>query len=68
MKPPRDDDDLYGAGCEDAQSAAAEIERLKSLNAELLAALKQAEEWLDGWASAEPYISEIRAAIKKAEA
>lgn len=34
---------------------------------ELLAALKGAEEWLSGWASAEPYLTTIRAAIAKAE-
>ena len=34
---------------------------------DMLAALKGAEEWLSGWASAEPYIDVIRAAIAKAE-
>ena len=29
----------------------------------MLEALKKAEQWLSGWASAEPYIDEIRAAI-----
>lgn len=34
---------------------------------ELLEACKQAEEWLKGWASAEPQLRIIRAAIAKAE-
>jgi hypothetical protein len=34
---------------------------------DMLAALKAAEEWLAGWASAEPYTDTIRAAIAKAE-
>ena len=34
---------------------------------EMVDGLKQAEEWLEGWASAEPYISEIRALLAKLE-
>lgn len=34
---------------------------------EMERALEQAEEWLEGWASAEPYLSEIRAALTKAQ-
>lgn len=41
--------------------------QLKKQRDELLEALKKAEEWLDGWASAEPYISVIREAIARAE-
>lgn len=33
---------------------------------EMLEALQAAERWLDGWASAEPYIGVIRRAIAKA--
>ncbi len=33
----------------------------------MLAALKQSAKWLRGWATAEPYLSEIEAAIAKAE-
>ena len=40
--------------------------RLIAAAPELLEALKAAEEWLAGWASAEPYISRIRSAIAKA--
>jgi hypothetical protein len=32
---------------------------------ELLAALEKAEEWLTGWASAEPYLTSIRTVIAK---
>lgn len=32
----------------------------------LLAACRRAEQWLEGWASAEPYLSEFRAAIAEA--
>lgn len=34
---------------------------------DLLEACKAAEKWLDGWASAEPYLTVIREAIAKAE-
>jgi hypothetical protein len=34
---------------------------------ELLEALKLAEQWLEGWASAEPELAVVRAAIAKAE-
>ena len=34
----------------------------------LLMACRQAKEWLEGWASAEPQLAVIRAAIAKAEA
>ncbi len=43
-----------------------ELRRARELNADLLEACKAAEEWLSGWASAEPYIDQIRAAIAKA--
>lgn len=33
---------------------------------DLLDACKQAEQWLESWASAEPYLATIRAAIAKA--
>lgn len=33
---------------------------------EMLEALLDAKEWLSGWASAEPYLSEIEAVIAKA--
>jgi hypothetical protein len=34
----------------------------------LVKALEGAEQWLSGWASAEPYLSEIRAALLRARA
>jgi hypothetical protein len=34
---------------------------------DMLKALKSAEKWLDGWASADPYVDVIREAIAKAE-
>jgi hypothetical protein len=37
-----------------------------AINAELLAACEAAAEWLEGWASAEPYLSLLRAAIAAA--
>lgn len=40
--------------------------RLIAAAPDLLEACKQAEAWLSGWASAEPYLSIIRAAIAKA--
>lgn len=40
--------------------------RLIAAAPELLAACEKAVQWLDGWASAEPYVSELRAAIAKA--
>ena len=44
--------------CEDVLQAADEIDKLRRV-------LEQAEEWLSGWASAEPYLSTIRAALGK---
>jgi len=41
--------------------------RLIAVAPEMLEALEQAEEWLSGWASAEPYIDDIQAAIAKAK-
>lgn len=41
--------------------------RLIAAAPELLEALKHAEKWMEGWASADPYIGYIRAAIAKAE-
>jgi hypothetical protein len=40
--------------------------RLIAAAPELLAACEKAVEWLDGWASAEPYIDTLLAAIEKA--
>ena len=40
--------------------------RLIAAAPELLEACKKAEGWLSGWASAEPYIDVLRAAIAKA--
>jgi hypothetical protein len=40
--------------------------QLAEQRAELLTACKSAEEWLSGWASAEPFLTTIRAAIAKA--
>lgn len=51
------DDGLHGTDADKALIVAAP---------EMLDALKGAEEWLSGWASAEPYLSLIRAAIAKA--
>lgn len=50
-----------------APSTAAERDRLREVNADLLKALEGAEEWLEGWASAEPYLSVIRAAKAKGQ-
>lgn len=44
------------------------IVRAVNSHATMLDALKGAEEWLSGWASAEPYLTKIRAAIAEAEA
>lgn len=41
--------------------------RLIAAAPEMLDALRGAEKWLAGWASAEPYLGKIRAAITKAE-
>lgn len=41
--------------------------RLTDAAPHLLAACKRAAQWLDGWASAEPYLSELEEAICKAE-
>ena len=42
--------------------------RLVAAAPNMLAALKQAAKWLRGWSTAEPYLSEIEAAISEAEA
>lgn len=55
-------------GLSEAVANAAFIAHTENCHNDMLAALKKAEEWLSGWASAEPYIGEIRAAINKAEA
>jgi len=55
--------------CQLDKTSEAEFEahaRLIAAAPELLEACKSAEMWLEGWASAEPYISKIRAAIDKA--
>lgn len=41
--------------------------RLIAAAPDLLEALRAAEDWLDGWVSAEPQLAMIRAAIAKAE-
>lgn len=41
--------------------------RLIAAAPDMLDALKGAEEWLSGWASAEPFLTTIRTAIAKAE-
>lgn len=41
--------------------------QLAEQRAELLTACKAAEKWLSGWASAEPYLTTIRAVIAKTE-
>jgi hypothetical protein len=51
----------------DAAANAAMIVSAVNSHADMLAALKMAEEWLSTWASADPYIGYIRAAIAKAE-
>lgn len=50
---------LYG-------EAANRLRALSAEKAELLEACRAAEDWLSGWASADPYIGIIRAAIAKA--
>lgn len=40
--------------------------RLIAAAPDLLEACKAAEEWLSGWASAEPYLTTIRAALSRA--
>jgi hypothetical protein len=52
-------------GTEDEQEANA---RLCAATPELLAACEAAKEWLEGWASAEPYIQKLEAAIARATA
>lgn len=49
-----------------APEAQAANARLIAAAPDLLDALKQAERWLEGWESAEPYLSTIRSAIAKA--
>jgi hypothetical protein len=51
-------------GHQDQRDAVAYVE---TVVAEMLAGLKAAEEWLTSWASAEPYLTRIQAAIAKAE-
>ena len=45
---------VYEAACQDEADAAQGLVR----------ALEGAQEWLNGWASAEPYLSEVEAALK----
>jgi len=55
---------------EDIRVAKSQDERLKQAAALIRAqheALVAAKEWLDGWASAEPYPSTITAALAKAK-
>lgn len=54
----------FGANDQQAPACA----RLIAAAPSLLAACKDAAEWLSGWASAEPYLSRIEAAIDEAEA
>lgn len=42
-------------------------EQLLSINRDLREALEAAKEWLESWASAEPYLSIIDAAIARAK-
>jgi hypothetical protein len=42
--------------------------RLIAAAPDLYEALEEAEEWLSGWASAEPYLAQIRAALALARA
>jgi hypothetical protein len=48
-------------------SLARENEALREQNTALVDALRKAEKWLEGWASAEPYLSEIREALAGAK-
>lgn len=47
-----------------ADERAKEANELHAKIASARKALEAAEAWLSGWASAEPYISEIRSALK----
>jgi hypothetical protein len=44
-----------------------ELDELRLVQGPLLNACKRAAEWLSGWASAEPYLTELQEAIAKAE-
>lgn len=59
-------DMLNSADC--AKPLQQNIRDLSSQRDELLAALKLAEQWLEGWASAESELKTIRAVIAKYEA
>lgn len=50
------------------QAHGVEAARLVEQRDELLLTLKAARNWLEGWASAEPYLSALNVAIAKAEA
>lgn len=50
-----------------ANEAIERYERIRSAAPDLLHACEQAREWLESWASAEPYISVLDAAIAKAK-
>ena len=54
---------VYGKGEECVATA-----KLIAAAPDLLEACKAAEQWLSGWASAEPYINILRAALVKAVA
>jgi len=56
-------DRAAGVGLDDEDRANA---YLIAAAPELLEACRKAEEWLSGWASADPYIDVIRAAIARA--
>lgn len=49
------------------QNQAAELKLLREQRDKLLEVLKEAEKWLSGWASAEPYLTIIRDAITAGE-
>ena len=46
------------------QEAASALDALRAENERLRKACEHAAEWLDGWGSAEPYLSELRAALQ----
>ena len=59
--------DAAAADANNAEEAAVALIEARDTIADMMEALRKAEGWLAEWASAEPYIGEIRAAIAKAE-